>query len=269
MITDKQQVHDFWNDAACGENMWMKGGPLKQQFEEHTKARYTWEPEILSFAQFERHRGKKVLEIGVGLGADHQKWAEAGADLYGVDLTERAIEKTKQRLDCFGLRSNLRVADAENLPFEDGAFDVVYSWGVLLYCPDMYRGISEVHRVLKPGGEALVMLYNERSFVGYMLWMRYALLRLQPTRSLKEIYHHHLESQGTQAFTEAEVRDFFKRFSSIDIDVNLSHSDLLTTRAGQRHEGLLLDVARKVWPRALIKRYFPKHGLFMKIRAIK
>lgn len=269
MITDKREVHDFWNEASCGENLFMKGGPLKEQFQEQMRARYEWEPEILSFTQFERYRGKKVLEIGVGLGADHQKWAEAGADLSGVDLTERAIENTKKRFELFGLKSDLRVADAENLPFSDGTFDVVYSWGVLLYCPDMYRGIAEVRRVLKPGGEAIIMLYNKHSFVGYMLWARYGLLAGKPGRSLRDIYHNHLESKGTQAFTEAEVRDFFRGFSDVEIDINLCHGDLLTSKAGQRHEGLMLDVARAVWPRSLIRRFFPRHGLFMKIRAKK
>jgi len=269
MTPDKAQVHDFWNDASCGEALLMKGGPLKQQYQDQMRARYEWEPEILSFVQFEKYRGKKVLEIGVGLGADHQKWAEAGAELSGMDLTERAIEKTGERFELFGLKSDLRVGDAENLPFADETFDVVYSWGVLLYCPNMYRAISEVRRVLKPAGEALIMLYNKHSFVGYMLWTRYALMRLRPWRTLKDIYHHHLEAPGTQAFTESEARDFFRDFSRVEFDVNLTHGDLLTTGAGQRHSGPLLDVARKIWPRDLIRTHFPKHGLFMKIRANK
>jgi len=269
MKTDKNVIYDFWNDASCGEALLMHGNTLKEKFENQLKTRYEWEPEILSFTQFEKYKGKKVLEIGVGLGADHQKWAEAGVYLYGIDLTERAVEMTGQRLEYLGLKSNLKVADAENLPFEDQTFDVVYSWGVLLYCPDMYKGISEVRRVLKPGGVAIVMLYHTYSFVGYMLWVRYALMRLRPFRSLRDIYFHHLESEGTQAFTAAEARDFFKYFSDIHIEINLTHGDLLTSGAGQRHQGFLLNIARKIWPRKLIKTFFKNHGLFMKIMAVK
>ncbi len=269
MKTDKTKVYDFWNEASCGEKLLMRGDSLAEQFENQMRLRYEWEPEILEFTQFEKYRGQTVLEIGVGLGADHQTWAEAGVHLYGVDLTERAIENTKRRLELFGLESNLKVADAENLPFDNDSFDVVYSWGVLLYCPDMCKAIEEVRRVLKPSGTAIIMLYHTYSFVGYMLWVRYALMRLMPFRSLRDIYFHHLESEGTQAFSVAEAKDFFKDFLGVHIEINLTHGDLLTSGAGQRHQGLLLNIARKIWPRKLIKTFFPNHGLFMKIRAVK
>lgn len=266
---NKSQVHKFWNDASCGENLYLKGESLTDQFNEQRAQRYALEPEILTFTRFEQYQGKRVLEIGVGLGADHQVWAEQGCDLYGIDLTERAINWTSKRLETFGLLSNLQVGDAENLPFQNSEFDVVYSWGVLLYCPDMNRAISEVHRVLKPGGEAIVMLYHKWSFVGYMLWIRYALMRLQPWLSLKYIYSEYLESKGTQAFTVGEVRGFFREFETVDIDINLTHGDLLTSQAGQRHEGSILRVARMILPRFIIKKFFSNHGLFMKIRAFK
>ncbi len=269
MAPEKSEVRKFWNDASCGENLYLKGGSLREQFDEQRNQRYSLEPEILEFTQFQRYKGKKILEIGVGLGADHQMWAEQGCDLHGVDLTERAINWTKKRFEVFGLKSNLQVGDAENLPFADSEFDVVYSWGVLLYCPDMYRAISEVHRLLKPGGEAIVMLYHKWSFVGYMLWFRYALMRFRPWLSLKYIYSEYLESKGTQAFNVEEARDFFKEFETIDIHINLTHGDLLTSKAGQRHEGVILDIARRILPRFLIRRLFKNHGLFMKIRAKK
>jgi len=241
----------------------------REQFDSQRASRYLWEPEILSFTDFSKYRGSKVLEIGVGLGADHQTWAEAGVELWGIDLTQRAIENTKNRFALFDLKSDLRVADAENLPFKDDSFDVVYSWGVLLYCPNMFKAIDEVLRVLIPGGTAIIMLYHKHSFVGYMLWLRYALFRLRPFTSLKEIYHNYLEAKGTQAFTEAQAREFFKNFENVNVEINLCHGDLLSSPAGQRHRGPLLSIARRVWPRSFIKRFFPRHGLFMKIRAVK
>lgn len=266
---DKAEVHKFWNDASCGENLYLKGESIKDRFNEQLNQRYALEPEILEFTRFDQYKGKKVLEIGVGLGADHQMWAEQECDLYGIDLTERAISWTKKRFETFGLTSDLRVADAENLPFQDLEFDVVYSWGVLLYCPDMFRAISEVHRVLKPGGEAIIMLYHKWSFVGYMLWLRYALLRFRPWLTLKYIYSEYLESKGTQAFSVSEVRKFFRDFETVTIRINLTHGDLLTSQAGQRHEGIVLKVARMILPRVVIRRFFKDHGLFMKIHAVK
>lgn len=149
--SDKQQVHDFWNEAACGENIYLRSVDCTG-YRVQAAERYRLEPFILPFADFGSTRGKKVLEIGVGLGADHQQFAEAGADLYGIDLTERAVEHTRRRLELFGLTSQLAMGDAENLDFPDETFDFVYSWGVLHHSPDTAKAIDEVYRVLKRGG---------------------------------------------------------------------------------------------------------------------
>ena len=166
----KKEVHDFWNTSACGENIYLNGENEKEKFNNQLKTRYKLEPYILSFAKFDNSLGKKVLEIGVGLGADHQKFAENSAIIYGCDLTERAVEYTKQRLSLFGLNSSLQIADAENLPYEDNFFDFVYSWGVIHHSPDTKKAAEEIFRVLKPGGEARIMIYHKKSIVGYMLW---------------------------------------------------------------------------------------------------
>jgi ubiquinone/menaquinone biosynthesis C-methylase UbiE len=148
---EKQQVHDFWNQTACGETLYLKSTDV-DGYEAQARKRYELEPFILDFAAFESTKGLKVLEIGVGLGSDHQQFAKAGAELYGIDLTERAIEHTRQRLACFGLHSCLAVGDAESLGFDTETFDVVYSWGVLHHSPNTQAAISECYRVLKWGG---------------------------------------------------------------------------------------------------------------------
>ncbi len=151
MNNEKKAVHDFWDKASCGEALYLQGYS-KDDYMEQADIRYDLEPFILEFAGFDKYRGKKVLEIGVGLGADHQKFAEAGAELTGVDLTKRAIEHTRQRFQTLGLISDLQVADAEKLPFEDETFNLVYSWGVLHHSPNTAKAIDEVFRVLRPGG---------------------------------------------------------------------------------------------------------------------
>ena len=266
MNPEKQQVHDFWDEAACGEKLYLHGSG-RDAYEGQARTRYELEPYIPQFAGFAEAAGKRVLEIGVGLGADHQRFAQAGADLYGIDLTERAIEHTRARLAAYGLASRLSVGDAEQLDFPDEYFDVVYSWGVLHHSPDTPRAVAEVRRVLKPGGEARVMIYHSRSMVGAMLWVRYAMLRLRPWTSMREIYSRHLESPGTKAYTVAEARELFSGFSSVSVRTVLTHGDLLASAAGQRHQGALLDVARRIWPRAALKRFFPGLGLFMLIHA--
>lgn len=266
--TEKQQVHDFWNEAACGEDLYLetanKAGYLAQ-----SDKRYRLEPLILPFADFEMWKNKRVLEIGVGLGADHQCFGEAGADLYGIDLTERAVEHTHRRLKLFGLSSTLSVGDAECLAFPDQSFDLVYSWGVLHHSPDTPKAIAEVFRVLKPGGCAKVMIYHTWSMVGAMLWLRYALLAGRPWYSLRRIYADHLESPGTKAYSYSEAKQLFTNFTDLKISTPLTHGDLLESDVGQRHRGIVLTLAKALWPRWFIRRFLPRAGLFILIEATR
>jgi ubiquinone/menaquinone biosynthesis C-methylase UbiE len=266
---DKELVRDFWNAASCGEELYMVGDDTKMQFQNQMTERYRLEPYILDFADFNNAKGKKVLEIGVGLGSDHQKFAESGADLYGCDLTERAISNTQKRLSLFGLSSKTQVDDAENLSYSDNTFDMVYSWGVIHHSPKTEQCANQIYRVLKPGGSAKVMIYYKYSFVGYMLWARYGLLKLKPFTSLDEIYSRYLESPGTKAYTIEGGKQLFKDFKDVKITTVLTHGDLLSSDAGQRHRGVLLSLAKKIYPRSIIKALFPTNGLFMLIEAKK
>lgn len=268
MSNSKNEVHDFWNEQSCGEELYLF---QKDQdgYKEQSHRRYELEPFIETFASFNEAKDKKVLEVGVGLGADHQCFAEAGAELHGLDLTERAVEHTQHRLKLFGYTSDIQVGDAEALPFPENNFDIVFSWGVMHHSPNTQECINEAFRVLRKGGVARIMIYNKWSIVGIMLWVRYALLAGKPFTSLKEIYARYLESPGTKAYTISEARDLFYKFKSISIQTVLTHGDLLTSEAGQRHRGLLLTVAKFIWPRWLIKNIFPSSGLFMLITAYK
>jgi SAM-dependent methyltransferase len=266
---DKQAVHDFWNAASCGESLYLQGAEIDDTYAAQARKRYELEPYIEPFADFAGTRGQEVLEIGVGLGADHERFAAAGARLSGVDLTERAVDHTRHRLHVRGLTSSLRTADAEALPYADASFDVVYSWGVLHHSPNTPRAIDEVWRVLRPGGSARIMIYHRGSMVGYMLWIRYALLAGKPSRTLADIYATHLESPGTKAYTVQEARRLFDRFANVEIETVLTHGDLLTSDVGQRHRGPLLTIAKALWPRWLIRTLLPRHGLFLLARATK
>jgi ubiquinone/menaquinone biosynthesis C-methylase UbiE len=261
-MIEKESVKDFWNTASCGEDLYLKGFDV-DDYTNHSRIRYSLEPEIIVFADFRAFKGKKTLEIGVGLGADHQLLAESGAILSGIDLTPRAINHTKRRFQLMDLKSELQIADAESLPFEDQTFDAVYSWGVLYHSPNTQKAINEVYRVLKPGGFAKIMIYNKYSLIGYMLWLRYGLLRLKPFTSLNSIYSEHLESPGTKAYTYKEASELFVNFKINSIKSNLTHADLLESEVGQRHRGFFLSMAKKLWPRWFFKSFMKSHGLFL------
>ena len=210
----KAAVERFWDEEACGE----------RYGDDQDRTRYELEPEIVEFARFADGAGLDVLEIGVGMGADHVRWLRAGARAVGVDLTHRAVSITRSRLEAEGLAGDVRVADAEALPFDDGSFDVVYSWGVLHHTPDTARALAEAWRVLRPGGRLRVMLYHRRSWVALAAWTRFGLLRGRPGMGLRGAVAH-VESPGTQAFTAAEVRDMLARFSHVTIRPHLTHWD--------------------------------------------
>jgi ubiquinone/menaquinone biosynthesis C-methylase UbiE len=160
----KERVRAFWQANPCGVKF-AEAEPGTRRFYELVEAhRYATEWHIPSAADFARARGSKVLEIGCGLGTDGAQFAKAGADYTGVDLTEAAVELTRRRFELFDLPGKFQTADAENLDFPDESFDLVYSHGVLHHTPDIAKAIREVHRVLRPGGRAIVMLYHSNSY---------------------------------------------------------------------------------------------------------
>ncbi len=267
-MNSKGAVHDFWNDAACGESLLLPTFDI-DGFKAQSAERYRLEPYIVSFADFAGSKGRDVLEIGLGLGADHECFARAGADLHGIDLTPRAVDITRRRMEIQALVSDLRVGDAEALPYADESFDLVYSWGVIHHSPNTAQAAREILRVLRPGGHFRVMIYQTWSLVGLMLWLRYGLGRGKPFTSMAEIYSKYLESPGTKAYTCDEAKELFAGASGVTTRVELTHGDLLESGAGQRHEGRVLAIARLIWPRWLLRRTAKRFGLFLLLSGTK
>jgi len=213
----KERVHRFWEEEPCGAKTATADPGTKAFYAEVEGARYVLEPFIPAFAGFEQWRGRDVLEVGVGLGTDFVGFVRAGANATGIDLTQAAVDAVTRRLELEGLSAELRVADAEQLPFEDASFDLVWSYGVLHHTPDTRRTLQEVRRVLRPDGEARVMLYARHSWFALGAWGRWGLLQARPWRSIADVLARHLESPGTKAYTEDEVRELFSDFSSVEI----------------------------------------------------
>lgn len=178
----KERVRAFWQAHPCGTKFSDAEMGTPEFFERVEAHRYTKEWHIPEAADFTGARGLRVLEIGCGMGTDGAQFAQAGAHYTGVDLTEAAIELARKRFELSGLEGEFRVADAENLDFADNSFDRVYSHGVLHHTPDTARAVAEIHRVLKPGGHATVMLYHRGSY-NYRVGIR--ILRRAGARLIK------------------------------------------------------------------------------------
>ena len=264
-----KNVREFWERASCGE-IYALGANEASRLAAQATTRYALEPYIREFARFGEAAGRDVLEVGVGMGADHREWARARPrSLVGLDLTPRALQHTRHRLAFDRERSSLVLADAEHLPLPDAAFDLVYSWGVLHHSPDTAAAIAEVHRVLRPGGCARIMIYQRSSIVGWLLWLKYGLARGAPLRRLDHLYAHHLESPGTKAYSVSEAYALFRAFRQVHVRPQLSFSDLLQGDAGARHGGRAMSVARALWPRALLKVVAARRGLYLLIDAVR
>jgi ubiquinone/menaquinone biosynthesis C-methylase UbiE len=214
----KASVQEFWEENPCGSTHARALTGTPEFFDEVTRKRYELEPFIPTYADFEAARGLRVLEIGVGLGTDFIRFIRAGADATGVDLTTQAVELVRRRLEQEGMRGNVLRADAESLPFPDNSFDVVYSWGVLHHTPNTDRAAAEAIRVLRRGGRLCVMVYARHSWLAYGLWVRHALLRGRPWRSLREVLARHMESTGTKGYRRRELEQVFASLEDLSIE---------------------------------------------------
>ncbi len=264
----KDAVRDFWEQESCGTR-YMSGTEEQERFAQQAQARYSLEPYIPAFADFKASTSKRVLEIGVGLGADFIQWCRAGAQGTGVDLTQAAIDATRRRCALEGFQPDLRVADAEGLPFAENTFDIVYSWGVLHHTPNTSDAIGEVFRVLRPGGEARIMIYARPSWVAMMLWVRYGLFAGKPWRSLNSVTFDHLESPGTKTYSDPETRQLFGAFSDVTLTRELSPGDLLLNQPSAKYRNPIYKLAWSLYPRRVMRALGNRFGLFVLIRARK
>lgn len=248
------EVRAYWEVEPCGTGTQITGGLERQSlewFKEVEQHRYDVEPFIHSVAQFQRHHGKTMLEIGVGAGTDHLQWARAGLKCFGVDLTDAAIETTQKRLSLYGFSSTLCRIDAEVLPFESEQFDLVYSWGVIHHSESPDLIIAEIYRVLKPGGTFVGMMYARSSVGVFGLWVKYALLKGKPWRSFNYINWHHMESVGTKGYNIDELKKMFSKFSKFESDRWITKYD--------KHR----------WPQ-WISHFFPDSwGRYISLRVVK
>jgi len=160
-----QNVYKFWNDRPCNIYHSNKEIGTREYFLEVTERKYKVEPHILSFADFHKYKGKKVLEIGCGIGTAAQSFIEAGAIYTGIDLSDKSIEITKQRFKVFGLEGNVIQGNIEELDnIGDEKYDLIYSFGVLHHTPNTEKAIQNIFKMLKYGGEFKLMMYAKNSW---------------------------------------------------------------------------------------------------------
>ncbi len=162
----KHEATKHWNTTPCGSTD-VSNNLNKETlefFKAIRKSRYEHSnPWIKEKIPFQEGKGKKVLEVGFGMGTDLLTWSFEGAEVYGIDITQEHHRLAQLNFHLHHKNANLQIADAANIPFPADTFDIVYSNGVLHHTPDTVRCISECYRVLKPGGKLIFSMYRTYS----------------------------------------------------------------------------------------------------------
>jgi SAM-dependent methyltransferase len=217
----------FW-DTLCGWNLAQAAGITgrgKDDLRRFDELYLGFYPYLAGYVPADLG-GKKVLEVGLGYGTLGQLIASRNADYYGADIAEGPVANMRRRLSWLGVPENHAVqASVLDLPFPDSTFDHVYSIGCLHHTGDLERSVQEVHRVLVPGGRAVVMLYNRHS----LRRLRYAAMRALHRKrdgtlddELRGVYDAHDSGDAaphTDFVSRRDVRRLFRDFARVKIDV--------------------------------------------------
>lgn len=257
LAQEKLRAREQWSQDPCGAEYDREHElGTRDFFDEVERYRYKeyapWMPRLMEFENF---RGAQLLEVGCGMGTDLLQFARGGARCTGIDLTPRSVEITRHRFKLYGVDGDFMLSDGEHLPFQSDSFDVVYSNGVLHHTPDTAGAIREVHRVLRPGGVAKIMLYHRNSLNYWVeIVLRRGVLRLEflRGRSTKEIMSRVIEFSDHDArplvkvYSRREVRELFAMFRDVRVEVEQLMRDELRFLSPFVSESMFGELRKKI-----------------------
>jgi len=200
-----QAIARYWNERIHDLDMTEQPVGSREFFADLDAYRFDKLRYLPELVNFNGYAGRAVLEVGCGIGTDLVRFARGGAMVTGVDLSHTAIDLARQNFELSGVSAKeLRVANGEALPYSDSSFDVVYGHGVLQYTADAAQLVRECHRVLRPAGEAIFMVYNRVSWLNAM-------------SKLTKVSLEHEDAPVLRKYSAAEFRRLLAPFAHIEI----------------------------------------------------
>ncbi|HEX7283806.1 MAG TPA: class I SAM-dependent methyltransferase [Vicinamibacterales bacterium] len=200
-----QEIQRYWNERIHDLEMTDAEVGTKRFFDDLDDYRFDKLHYLPRVVDFSAYRDRKLLEVGCGIGTDLVRFARGGARVTGIDLSQTAIDLARKNFALNNVSAEeLRVANGEELPYPDATFDVVYGHGVIQYTADPARLVRECHRVLKPGGTGIFMVYNRVSW-------------LNALSKVMKVALEHEDAPVLKKFSIAEFRELLKPFAQVEI----------------------------------------------------
>jgi 2-polyprenyl-3-methyl-5-hydroxy-6-metoxy-1,4-benzoquinol methylase len=223
-----EQVREYWNRRPCNIRHSHEPVGTEAYFDQVEARKYLIEPHIPGFAEFARWNGKRVLEIGCGIGTDTINFARNGATVTVAELSDESMRVAKQRAKVFGLGNRIAFynGNAEELsefaPVEPN--DLVYSFGVIHHSPHPERILEQATRYVRPGSTLKVMVYNRRSWKVLWMVLKYGKGNFRKTRQLiAEHSEAQFGSPVTYAYTKGELTEILARHGFRVTDIFVDH----------------------------------------------
>ena len=200
----KTAVREYWNSHVHDWKVAKHPAGTLEFFREIEDYRFEKLEYLDRIIPFDGYRGKQVLDVGCGVGNDLTRFAKGGAQVVGIDLAEHSIELARKNFDFRRLNATFVVMDGEEMQFPDDSFDFVYCHTVLHFTPNPERMIREIHRVLRPNGQAIIMTVNKKSWMFHL-------------HRMFRVKIDHLDSPVFCKYTIADFRSMLDVFSEVRI----------------------------------------------------